>query len=141
VQPGDVGAQLADLGDQGLGLSHSTSISALTPMSTTPGGCLPRHAHGRNTTCPRGQKGLWLGAQEGDGPSGGDEALEAGAEDAHDDFAVDRVGDLEEPAARTVAQRLPSSFVNISADCRSRSLAAHAQPLRRLTGNSFIVPA
>jgi hypothetical protein len=34
VQPGDVGAQLADLGDQGLGLSHSTSISALTPMST-----------------------------------------------------------------------------------------------------------
>jgi hypothetical protein len=38
VQPGDVGAQLADLGDQGLGLSHSTSISALTPMSTTPGG-------------------------------------------------------------------------------------------------------
>ncbi len=28
----------ADLGDQGLGLSHSTSISALTPMSTTPGG-------------------------------------------------------------------------------------------------------
>jgi hypothetical protein len=37
VQPGDVGAQLADLGDQGLGLSHRTSISALTPMSTTPG--------------------------------------------------------------------------------------------------------
>jgi hypothetical protein len=34
VQPGDVGAQLADLGDQGLGLSHSTSISALAPMST-----------------------------------------------------------------------------------------------------------
>jgi hypothetical protein len=26
---------LADLGDQGLGLSHSTSISTLTPMSTT----------------------------------------------------------------------------------------------------------
>ena len=37
VQPGDVGAQLADLGDQGLGLSHGTSISALTPMSTSPG--------------------------------------------------------------------------------------------------------
>ena len=27
VQPGDLGAQLADLGDQGLGLSHNTSIS------------------------------------------------------------------------------------------------------------------
>jgi hypothetical protein len=26
VQPGDVGAQLPDLGNQGLGLSHSTSI-------------------------------------------------------------------------------------------------------------------
>jgi hypothetical protein len=38
VQPGDVGAQLADLGDQGLGLSHNTSISALTPTSTTHGG-------------------------------------------------------------------------------------------------------
>jgi hypothetical protein len=38
VQPGDVGPQLADLGDEGLGLSHSTSISALTPTSTTPGG-------------------------------------------------------------------------------------------------------
>jgi hypothetical protein len=29
---------LADLGDQVLGISHNTSISALTPMSTTPGG-------------------------------------------------------------------------------------------------------
>jgi hypothetical protein len=29
---------LADLGDQGLGLSHSTSISTLTPMTTAPGG-------------------------------------------------------------------------------------------------------
>ena len=38
VQPGDVGAQLADLGDQGLSLSHSSSISGLTPMSTTPAG-------------------------------------------------------------------------------------------------------
>jgi hypothetical protein len=37
VQPGDVGAQLADLGDQGLSLSHSTSISTLTPMSTPSG--------------------------------------------------------------------------------------------------------
>jgi hypothetical protein len=36
VQPGDVGPQLADLGDQGFGLSHSTSISALTPVNTTP---------------------------------------------------------------------------------------------------------
>jgi hypothetical protein len=36
VQPGDVGAQLADLGDQGLGLSHSTSIGTRTPMSTAP---------------------------------------------------------------------------------------------------------
>jgi hypothetical protein len=36
VQPGDIGAQLADLRDQGLGLSHSTTISALTPMSTAP---------------------------------------------------------------------------------------------------------
>jgi hypothetical protein len=38
VQPGDVGAQSADLSDQGLGLSHNTSISALKPMSTTPAG-------------------------------------------------------------------------------------------------------
>jgi len=37
VQPGDFGAQLANLGDQGLSLSHSTSISALMPMSSTPG--------------------------------------------------------------------------------------------------------
>src|ERR1700722_5533589 len=37
VQPGDVGAQLADLGDQGLGLSHGTSISALTPTGTMSG--------------------------------------------------------------------------------------------------------
>ena len=37
VQPGDVGPQLADLGDQGLGLSHRASITALMPMSTTPG--------------------------------------------------------------------------------------------------------
>jgi len=43
VQPGDVGAQLADLGDQGLGLSHSTSISTLTPTSTT-SGSHPGHA-------------------------------------------------------------------------------------------------
>jgi hypothetical protein len=47
VQPGDVGAQLADLGDQGLGLSHGTSISALTPMSTTLGGSTRRSAAGR----------------------------------------------------------------------------------------------
>jgi hypothetical protein len=33
VQPCDVGAQLADLRDQGLSLSHNTSISTLTPMS------------------------------------------------------------------------------------------------------------
>src|SRR6202042_508948 len=32
VQPGDVGAQKADLGDQGLSLSHSTSISMLMPI-------------------------------------------------------------------------------------------------------------
>jgi hypothetical protein len=35
---GDVGAQLADLGDQGLGLSHSSSISGLAPKSATPAG-------------------------------------------------------------------------------------------------------
>ena len=34
VQPGDVGAQLAHLGGEGLDLSHNTSIRALTPMST-----------------------------------------------------------------------------------------------------------
>jgi hypothetical protein len=38
VQPGDVDAQLADLGYQGLGLSHSSSISGPTPMATTPDG-------------------------------------------------------------------------------------------------------
>jgi hypothetical protein len=31
VQPGNFGTQLADLGDQGLGLSHGASITALTP--------------------------------------------------------------------------------------------------------------
>jgi hypothetical protein len=34
VQPGDVAAQLAHLGGEGLDLSHNTSIRALTLMST-----------------------------------------------------------------------------------------------------------
>jgi hypothetical protein len=37
VQPGHIGAQLADLGDEGLRLSHSSSISGLTSTSTAPG--------------------------------------------------------------------------------------------------------
>ena len=42
VQPRDVGAQLADLSNQGLRLSHRASIRALTRMRTSQGKCRKR---------------------------------------------------------------------------------------------------
>jgi len=59
VQPGDIGAQLADLGDQGLGLSHGTSISALTPMSTVPSGRIREATPESDNSQHRASDDLW----------------------------------------------------------------------------------